>query len=121
MELVGDFSHFCNVSESMLEDQQSIIEQIISHVTHIHARVGYEQGPQVNDPSAPEWQQHLDIFLRWWNQIIEHRKKSGSELLTITPEFGPAPYMPQQPFSKLPLSDQWADNLFMKNKLKETY
>jgi sugar phosphate isomerase/epimerase len=62
MKLVGDFSHWCNVSESMLDDQQHILKRIIPHIGHIHARVGYEHGPQVNDPFATAWKQHLELF-----------------------------------------------------------
>lgn len=118
MELVGDFSHFCTVSESMLEDQQHIIERILLHVSHIHARVGHEQGPQVSNPQAPEWQGNLYQFINWWQQIITIKKQSGQSLFTITPEFGPAPYMPTAPFTQEPLSSQWDNNVFMKNHLK---
>jgi sugar phosphate isomerase/epimerase len=118
MELVGDFSHFCTVSESMLEDQQHIIERILLHVSHIHARVGHEQGPQVSNPQAPEWQGNLYQFINWWQQIITIKKQSSQSLFTITPEFGPAPYMPTAPFTQEPLSSQWDNNVFMKNHLK---
>jgi sugar phosphate isomerase/epimerase len=111
LRLTGDFSHWCTVSESLLQDQQHIIDRVIPHVSHIHARIGFEQGPQVNDPMAPEWQEHHRIFLRWWQQIIDYRKQQGFTAVTITPEYGPAPYMPQTPFSKSPLSDQWTNNL----------
>ena len=119
MELVGDFSHFCTVSESMLEDQENILQQIIPHVSHIHARVGFEQGPQVNNPTAPEWESHLNKFIGWWQQIIDYKKSIGDTLFTISPEFGPDPYMPVQPFTKEPLSNQWDNNVFMKNTLKQ--
>ncbi|MFC6876740.1 sugar phosphate isomerase/epimerase family protein [Flavobacterium myungsuense] len=120
MELVGDFSHFCTVSESMLDDQQEIITRIIPHVSHIHARIGHEQGPQVNDPQAPEWQGHLEKFLYWWQQIINTRKSAGQSLFTISPEFGPVPYMPTSPYTQQPLSNQWDNNVFMKEYLKAT-
>lgn len=121
MELVGDFSHFCTVSESMLEDQQEILQQIIPHVSHIHARVGFEQGPQVNNPAAPEWQSHLHQFMGWWQQIIEYKKSQQKDTVTISPEFGPAPYLPVEPYTQKPLSNQWENNYFMLNKLKETF
>ena len=120
IELVGDFSHFCTVSESMLDDQQEIIARIIPHVSHIHARIGYEQGPQVNDPQAPEWQGHLEKFLFWWQQIINTKKRAGQSLFTISPEFGPVPYMPSAPYNQQPLSNQWDNNVFMKEYLKAT-
>ena len=119
MELVGDFSHFCTVSESMLEGQEEILEQIIPHVAHIHARVGHEQGPQVNDPFAPEWENHFSIFEKWWQAIIDFKKQKNAKLITITPEFGPAPYMPSMPFTKEPLSNQWDINYKMMLRLKE--
>ena len=118
MELVGDFSHFCTVSESMLEDQEEILQQIIPHVSHIHARVGFEQGPQVNNPAAPEWASHLNKFIVWWRQIIDYKKSINDTIFTISPEFGPDPYMPLQPFTKEPLSNQWANNVFMMQYLK---
>ena len=118
IELVGDFSHFCTVSESMLADQQEILHQIMPHVAHIHARVGFEQGPQVNDPQAPEWQGHLQEFATWWQQIIAMRKLAGQSQFTITPEFGPVPYMPTAPYSQQALSNQWDTNVFMMQYLR---
>ena len=117
LELIGDLSHFCTVSESLLADQQHILQEIIPHMAHLHARVGHEQGPQVNNPFAPEWQEHLAVFLAWWKQIINHNKATGNELFTITPEFGPAPYMPAMPFTQEPLSNQWELNCTMKDYL----
>lgn len=121
MELVGDFSHFCTVSESMLQDQEEIIQQIIPHVSHIHARIGWEQGPQVNDPSAKEWEKNFKIFSAWWKKIVQLKERKGWKYFTITPEFGPAPYMPAEPFTKKPLSQQWNNNLYMMNQLKKIF
>lgn len=119
LELVGDFSHFCTVSESLLQDQEEIIQQIIPHVSHIHARVGHEQGPQVNDPQAPEWQNHFNRFAAWWQEMVLTKEEKGWQQITITPEFGPFPYMPQAPYSKQPLSNQWDTNVYMMNTLKQ--
>jgi hypothetical protein len=118
LELVGDFSHFCTVSESMLQDQTDIINQIIPHVSHIHARVGHEQAPQVNDPFAPEWKNHFALFEGWWQQIVDCQKDKGVKHFTITAEFGPAPYMPSLPFTKQPLGNQWEINNQMMQYLK---
>jgi len=120
MELVGDFSHFCTVSESLLEDQQEILHQIIPHIAHIHARVGHEQAAQVSDPFAPEWQNHLAVFEGWWQQIIQGKKQAGLKKMTITPEFGPAPYMPLIPFTQQPLGNQWEINRKMMQRLRTT-
>ncbi|MBS1620514.1 MAG: sugar phosphate isomerase/epimerase [Bacteroidetes bacterium] len=121
LELTGDFSHFCTVSESLLSDQQSIIEKIISHVSYIHARVGYDQAPQVNDPFAPEWKIQLQRFTSWWDEIIKHNKKMGRKEIAICTEFGPPPYMPCMPYTQLPLADQWELNVKMKDYLKKHF
>lgn len=120
LELVGDFSHFCTVSESMLQDQEEIIEMIIPHVSHIHARIGCEQAPQVNNPAAPEWQNHFALFEKWWQQIIQCKKENGVNEITITPEFGPSPYMPSIPFTQQPLGNQWEINYKMMQRLTAT-
>jgi sugar phosphate isomerase/epimerase len=120
MELVGDFSHFCTVSESMLEEQEEMIQQIIPHIAHLHARVGHEQGPQVNDPFAPEWENHFKIFEKWWEAIVQYKKQKNTQIFSITPEFGPLPYMPSMPYTKQPLSNQWDLNIKMMRHLKNT-
>ena len=121
MELVGDFSHFCTVSESLLQDQKDIINQIIPHVSHIHARIGHEQAPQVNDPFAPEWENNLILFEGWWKEIISQKKEKGWKYFTITPEFGPSPYMPLLPFTQQPIGNQWDINYKMMHHLKNIF
>jgi hypothetical protein len=73
----------------------------------------------VNHPFAPEWNRHLENYTTWWNAIIAVQQKVNCSLLTITPEFGPFPYMPQAPFTQAPLSNQWEVNLQMKDYLKQ--
>lgn len=121
MELTADFSHWCAVSESLLQDQAAILEQIIPHAAHIHARIGYEHGPQVNDPFAPEWNDHLSVFIQWWEQILIHARKTGKERFAICTEFGPAPYMPALPFTTQPIGNQWEINTGLKDLLKNQF
>lgn len=121
LKLTADFSHWCAVSESMLKDQQDILDEIIPHVHHIHARIGFEHGPQVNDPFAPEWKSHFDTFVKWWEKIVHVRGMMGAESMTITPEFGPVPYMPTMPYSQKPLSDQWRINAQVKDVLQTKF
>jgi hypothetical protein len=116
LKFVGDFSHWCVVSESLLQDQEDIIEKIAPNIYHLHARVGTEQASQVNHPFAPEWKSHLDRYTDIWKSVLhQHRNK---ETFSITPEFGPFPYMPQSPFDQQPLSDQHKINQQMKTYLK---
>jgi sugar phosphate isomerase/epimerase len=119
LKLIADLSHFCVVSESDLSDQQELLTRIYPNIQHIHARVGFAQSPQVNHPFAPEWKTHLDLYTTWWKEIIALQSQNGAAHLTITPEFGPFPYMPQAPFTQQPLSDQWEVNCLMKTYLQE--
>lgn len=120
LQLVADFSHFSVVSESNLSDQQDLLEQIYPNIKHIHARIGFEQSPQVNNPFAPEWKNHLERYLVWWKQIMEVQSKKNNSFTTITPEFGPFPYMPEEPFTRRSLSNQWEINIQMKKYLQNS-
>lgn len=119
LRINADFSHFCAVSESLLEDQEEILGKIIPRASYIHARVGFDQAAQVNHPFAPEWKRVLDRFVKWWQLILDQAKSRGEETFFICPEFGPAPYMPALPFTMQPVSDQWDINLEMMQYLKE--
>jgi sugar phosphate isomerase/epimerase len=119
LKLIADFSHFCVVSESDLHDQSDLLSKIYPNIKHIHARIGFEQSPQVNNPFAPEWTNYLEQYLSWWKEIIAIQKNKKNTICTITPEFGPFPYMPQEPFTQKPLSNQWEINLQMKNYLQQ--
>lgn len=120
LRITFDVSHWCNVSESLLEDQQETIDLALRRVDHIHARIGHPEGPQVSDPRAPEWEPAVNAHLSWWDQVVEAKKKAG-ERLTILTEFGPPDYMPTLPYSRDPLSDQWAINVHMLHLLRERY
>ncbi len=121
LRLAGDFSHFCTVSESYLEDQQQAMQAIYPYVYHLHARVGHPQGPQVTDPRLPEWQYALERHLHWWDQVIQYHREADTPYFTITPEFGPAPYMAMAPFTQQPIASQWDINLYMCRLLRERY
>lgn len=121
IRLTADFSHWCNVSESFLQNQQENVKNAIQKSDHIHARVGHPQGCQVNDPRAPEWQPALNYHLEWWDEIITQHRKKGSSFFTITAEFGPGNYMPLMPFTQQPLGNQWEINLWITAMLKNRY
>ncbi len=121
LQLTLDISHWCNVAESFLSDQEENVRAAIQRTLHIHSRVGYPQGPQVNDPRAPEWQEALAVHLNWWDQIIAHRQSQAAASFSITTEFGPPPYLPVFPYTGQPVANQWEINVFMKNMLNERY
>jgi hypothetical protein len=105
----------------MLENFSATVSEAIKRTRHIHARVGFEQGPQVGDPRAPEWRYALNKFLEWWDQIVKVNRQSDRKIFTITTEFGPFPYMPSLPFTREPLAGQFEINCYMKELLTERY
>lgn len=120
LRITFDVSHWCNVSESLLQDQQETIDMTLQRVDHVHARIGHQEGPQVNDPRAPEWDDAMKAHFAWWDKIVELKKQQG-DTLTILTEFGPPTYMPTLPYTKEPLADQWAINVYMKDLLRKRY
>lgn len=119
--ITADLSHWVCVTESMLENFQTIVGQALARTRHIHARIGFEQGPQITDPRDPTWKYALDTFLLWWDKIVSLNVASGRKILPVTTEFGPAPYMVKLPFSNELIADQFEINCFMKDLLAERY
>jgi len=105
LKLTCDFSHWVCVAERLLPDCEPIIQLAARHCLHLHARVGYEEGPQVPDPRAPEWAGHLAAHEKWWDIIWTSQKQRGLAVSTLTPEFGPAPYLQALPFTQSPVAD----------------
>ncbi|HXB07838.1 MAG TPA: TIM barrel protein [Puia sp.] len=120
LRVTFDVSHWCNVSESLLQDQAGTLELTLSRVDHIHARIGHPEGPQVNDPRAPEWKAAVDAHFAWWDVVVARKKQEGKRL-TILTEFGPPDYMPTLPYTRQPLGDQWAINAYMMHVLRSRY
>ncbi len=120
LRVTFDVSHWCNVSESLLQDQKETVDLTLSRVDHIHARIGHPEGPQVNDPRAPEWDDAMKAHFDWWDKVVEIKKKAGQRL-TILTEFGPPDYMPTLPYTREPLADQWAINVHMMQLLRKRY
>ncbi|MDP4261342.1 MAG: sugar phosphate isomerase/epimerase [Bacteroidota bacterium] len=119
--LTLDVSHWFCVSESYLEDQQATVEKAIQQARHIHARVGHAQGPQVWEPSAPEYAEALEAHLKIWDKWIQTRLQEGTTDCTITPEFGPPPYMVFANREGSPMEEQWRLNYWMKSLLEKRY
>ena len=120
LRLTLDISHWCAVHESMLHDQPDAVSLALQRTDHIHARVGHPQGPQVNDPRAPEWQEIVQRHLEWWDTIVAAHAEQNTPL-TITTEFGPPDYLPTLPYTRQPVASQWDINKHMLNLLKSRY
>ena len=118
LRLALDLSHWCVVAESLLEGHDEAVDTAIERADHVHARVGHAQAPQVGDPAAPEWRAALDRHLGWWDAVAERHRQRGAAALSVTPEFGPRPYLPALPGSQRPVADSWALNLWTADLLR---
>lgn len=105
LQICADLSHFVCVCERLLGTELEIIEQIAQHTLHVHARVGYEEGPQVPDPRAPEYAPHLKAHETWWDLIWEAQRRRSFQTSTLTPEFGPPPYLATLPYTGSPVAN----------------
>ena len=119
--ITADLSHWVCVTESFLENFSGILSEAIGRTKHVHTRIGYEEGPQVTDPRAPEWKYAVDYFLGWWDRIVDANDQLKREILPFTTEFGPPPYMPTIPFTNQPVANQFEINCYMKDLLNERY
>ena len=109
LTLCCDFSHYVCVCERLDwdagDDGRALLDLFASRCIHVHSRVGHEQGPQVPDPAAPEYAPHLAAHERWWDVIWDTQQRRGDAVTTLTPEFGPAGYMPTLAYTQAPVAD----------------
>lgn len=121
MLLTVDFSHWCVVCERLMDTELEVIRAIADKVHHVHARIGYEQGPQVPDPRAPEYEYSLRAHQAWWTIIWQSQYDRGFETSTMTPEFGPDGYLHEAPFSREPVADLWELNQWMAEEERQHF
>jgi hypothetical protein len=105
IRLCIDYSHWVCVAERLLDAADPILALCAERALHIHTRVGYEEGPQVPDPSAPEYARHLAAHERWWKQAIDTQRSHGRTVLTATPEYGPPMYLHTHPHTNAPVAE----------------
>ena len=107
LALTCDYSHWVCVAERLIDSEAAILRQCAEQCLHLHARVGYEEGPQVPDPRAAEYQRHVEAHERWWDLIWTAQRRRGLEATTLTPEFGPPAYLHTLPHTGMPVADLW--------------
>jgi sugar phosphate isomerase/epimerase len=105
LRLTCDYSHWVCVAERLLDGEWPILRLCAEHALHLHARVGYEEGPQVPDPRAPEYQAQVEAHERWWDLVWDSQSRRQLATTTLTPEFGPPGYLHTLPFSGRPVAD----------------
>lgn len=110
IRITCDFSHWVVVSERLMDSEWDAIELAAQHAHHIHGRVGYDQGPQVPHPAAPEYAEALASHQRCWEAVWAAQVQRGYTETTMTPEFGPDGYLHHLPFTDAPVADLWEVN-----------
>jgi len=121
MRLTCDFSHWCVVCERLIDTEPDVLALCAERAYHVHARVGYDQGPQVPHPAAPEYQKVVEAHERWWLQIWQSQHRRGLLLSTMTPEFGPDGYLQCQPFTGKPVADLLSINHWMAERQRDRF
>lgn len=98
--LTLDLSHWCVVCERPVAADTALIDRLAGRISHLHARVGYDQGPQVPDPRAPWHSTDTASHFTAWSRIAGSASK-----FTITPEFGPDGYLQRNPTTGTPVAN----------------
>ncbi|MBA3874892.1 MAG: sugar phosphate isomerase/epimerase, partial [Anaerolineae bacterium] len=119
MHITADYSHWVNVCERLPVDQAEALALANAHARHIHGRVGYEEGPQVPDPSAPEYATQLEWHETQWKAIHDGQQTSGETVLTFTPEYGPPAYLHTLPHTNVPVANLWDVCLWAANRARQ--
>ncbi len=121
LNLTVDYSHWVNVCERLPDDQAEALDLANRRARHIHGRVGYEEGPQVPDPTAAEFQYAVAWHERQWRRIWEHRRDANESEFTFTPEYGPPSYLHTLPHTNVPVADLWNICLWAANRARELF
>jgi hypothetical protein len=121
LSVTCDFSHWVVVCERLMDSEWDVITEVAEQAHHIHGRVGYDQGPQVPHPAAPEYAAALASHERCWEAIWAAQKKRGYQLSTMTPEFGPDGYLHCLPFTNAPVADLWQINRWMGDRQRHHF
>lgn len=117
----SDISHWIVTCERLLNDPEDDLSAFVDHVHHIQARVGYDQGPQVPHPAAPEYAKELAFHQQHWEAIWHSQKRRGYQVSTLTPEFGADGYLHHLPFTNVPVADLWSLNVWMGQTEREHF
>ncbi|MCY2928579.1 MAG: TIM barrel protein [Planctomycetota bacterium] len=105
LRLCVDYSHWVCVCERRIDDLADILRLCAARAIHLHARVGFSQGPQVPDPAAESARADLEAHEAWWDMVWDDQARRGLAVSTLTPEFGPPPYLHVDPHTGAPLAD----------------
>ncbi|WP_438381368.1 TIM barrel protein [Asaia sp. BMEF1] len=117
----ADISHWVVGCERLLDDPCDDFSAFIARVHHIQARIGYDQGPQVSHPGAPEHAAALRFHQDFWCAIWQDQARRGYARTTLTPECGPDGYTQSLPFTNLPIADRHEMNRWLLDAQRRSF
>lgn len=120
LRLTADIAHWFCVHESGLENQRESLSFVMDRTRHIHARVGFGEGPQVSDPRNPHYKPWVERSMELWWIVLDRAEKAGEKTFALTPEFG-ADYTPLKGILPEPVADSWEMNSWMHQVLVEQF
>jgi hypothetical protein len=94
LHFTADLSHFSVVTETGADDPEvcKVVAQLTPRTRHVHARVGFPEGPQVPSVTGPLWAPLMEGYMAWWKGVYLAALARGDAIVSTTPEFGPAAY-----------------------------
>jgi hypothetical protein len=121
LRLCCDFSHWVVVAERLLDPVLDELDLAAARCAHLHARVGYAQGPQVPDPRAPEYADEVVAHEAWWLAVWRAQRDRGLAESTVVCEYGPPRYLHTLPFSDVPVVDLEAVCEWQARRVRELF
>lgn len=121
LHITADYSHWVNVCERLPLDQAEALALANARARHIHGRVGYEEGPQVPDPAAPEYAPQRAWHEAQWQAIWNARQAASDSVFTFTPEYGPPAYLHTLPHTNVPVANLWEVCLWAANRARQQF
>jgi hypothetical protein len=114
LKLCCGFHQWCCASGRLvMNDDVRLLREIAENCWHLHACIGYADGPQAPDPRLPEFSTALTSHLKWWETVWTMQAQRGLEAVTVTPDFQPDP--------RCPGVDAWEVNRWMAQQLRERF
>lgn len=98
-----------------------VLEMLKSQCCFIHARVGYGEGPQVPDPSAPEYKNEVAAHMMYWSEVMKGQI-ANKRICFVEPEHGPWPYQQSKPHNNTaPVTDIWVANNYVAKLVSDAF
>lgn len=114
LKIACNFAQWCCVAGRLvLDDDPRLLRELAQNCWHLHASVGFSEGPQVPDPRLPEHAATLESHLKWWETVWHAQTQRGLEAITMQPAFQPDPRFPQKDATEI--------NRWMARTLRERF